>query len=223
MSRNVRLFLCKSRRLSFKCCTANLVNPPFAVSGSAFTNPTGCGTCNGTITLFGLYPGGIDTIAYTSSTGSTGGQIVIAAADGSVTLTGLCAGNYSDFFVKMNSCVAPYAGPVTLTDPPLTANFTDSIVLGCNGDAVYTNNLSIPSGLSYSWNWGDGSAASTTFNPVHVYSAQGTYTITLTATNGYCTSTATQVVTFNHPLTSSFSSDKKRYVQVARLYLLTLR
>jgi len=185
-----------------------LVNPSFAVSGSAFVNPTGCGTCDGTITLFGLSPGGSDTVAYTNALGVTGVQVVTAAGDGSVTLTGMCAGTYSNFFVKMNSCIAPYPGPVTLTDPPLTANFTDSVVLGCNGDAVYTNNLSIPSGLTYNWNWGDGSATSTTFNPTHIYSAQGTYTITLTATNGYCTSSATQVVTFNHPLVSSFSSDK---------------
>src|SRR5207253_753605 len=35
----------------------------------------------------------------------------------------------------------------------------------------------------YSWNFGDGSAAATTQNPVHAYNAAGTYTATLTVTD----------------------------------------
>jgi hypothetical protein len=37
-------------------------------------------------------------------------------------------------------------------------------------------------GVSYSWNFGDGSAAETTVSPSHKYSASGTYTVTLTTT-----------------------------------------
>ena len=36
---------------------------------------------------------------------------------------------------------------------------------------------------SYEWNFGDGSALSTATNPTHAYQAQGTYTVTLKATN----------------------------------------
>ncbi len=38
--------------------------------------------------------------------------------------------------------------------------------------------------VSYSWNFGDGSAASTAENPSHTYATEGTYTVVLTATGG---------------------------------------
>ena len=38
--------------------------------------------------------------------------------------------------------------------------------------------------LTYSWNFGDGSAASTLANPSHTYTGVGTYTATLTVSNG---------------------------------------
>jgi PKD repeat protein len=49
---------------------------------------------------------------------------------------------------------------------------------------------------SYSWNFGDGSAASTTQNPSHTYSTAGTYTATLTVTDSASPAkTATSSVT----------------------------
>lgn len=50
-----------------------------------------------------------------------------------------------------------------------------------NGLAVAFTNNSGPG--TYSWNFGDGSAASTMANPTHTYSQAGTYNICLTATN----------------------------------------
>ncbi len=44
---------------------------------------------------------------------------------------------------------------------------------------------------SYNWNFGDGYTA-TVPSPVHVYTAPGTYTITLTVSNGTCTTTVTE-------------------------------
>jgi len=58
--------------------------------------------------------------------------------------------------------------------------------------------------LSYSWNFGDGSAASTAANPSHTYIASGTYTATLTVSDGAHSSTArTKVVVGPSPPTAN--------------------
>ena len=49
--------------------------------------------------------------------------------------------------------------------------------------------------LTESWNFGDGSAVSTAADPTHVYSTAGTYTATLTVSNGTQTAQATTPVT----------------------------
>src|SRR5260370_11478468 len=62
---------------------------------------------------------------------------------------------------------ATSASPTT-GNAPLSVNFTGSAT---GGTAPY----------SYSWNFGDGSAARTAHNPSHTYTSPGTYTPTLTA------------------------------------------
>jgi glucose/arabinose dehydrogenase/regulation of enolase protein 1 (concanavalin A-like superfamily) len=52
--------------------------------------------------------------------------------------------------------------------------------------------------LTYSWNFGDGSPVSTSANPSHSYSSNGTYTATLTVNNGTSTSQATTKVVVGH-------------------------
>jgi PKD repeat protein len=64
---------------------------------------------------------------------------------------------------------ATSASPTT-GNAPLSVNFTSSV---SGGTTPY----------SYSWNFGDGSAAGTTQNPSHTYSSAGTYTATLTVTD----------------------------------------
>ena len=59
------------------------------------------------------------------------------------------------------------AGPSTSGCAPLTV--------------VFTNNSN--NGLTYSWNFGDGSPTVTTFAPTHTFTAGGTYTVTLSAAN----------------------------------------
>lgn len=59
------------------------------------------------------------------------------------------------------------------------ANFSNNID-NVSKTANFVNTSS--NGLSYSWNYGDGSALETTTSPSHKYSASGTYSVTLSTT-----------------------------------------
>ncbi len=98
-----------------------LTNPPFTMRALTSTNPVFCGVCNGTITLYGLHPGQLDTITYTFGGIPQPSVIILIPADSQVHLTGLCAGVYSTFIAKTAGvCVSNMLGPVTLTVPPFT-------------------------------------------------------------------------------------------------------
>ena len=61
-----------------------------------------------------------------------------------------------------------------------TARFRHDV----NGSKVTFRNRSTgPNGLTYAWNFGDGSAGSTDYAPVHAYSAEGIFNVTLTVTD----------------------------------------
>jgi hypothetical protein len=62
------------------------------------------------------------------------------------------------------------------------SNPTASFSLNQNSNTVAFQNTSNGEGLSFHWDFGDG-ASSNIENPTHTYTANGTYTITLTVTN----------------------------------------
>ena len=88
-----------------------------------------------------------------------------------------------------------------------TANFSFSPLTGSAPLEVTFVNTSV-NAVSYSWNFGDNTAASTAIAPTHTYQASGNYTITLTATNQYGSTTITKtlLVTVNQPPTVSITS-----------------
>lgn len=87
------------------------------------------------------------------------------------------------------------------------ASFTDTP--GCFSAGVPFTDQSNQNGggpiTGWSWNFGDGSTSSTQ-NPNHTYSAAGTYVVTLTVTNGGCTSTYTSNVTVTPGITPTFTA-----------------
>jgi gliding motility-associated-like protein len=86
---------------------------------------------------------------------------------------------------------------LTATLNPTNPNPAFAIVSNCMGNATFDNNSTVVNGTTsgYSWNFGDGSPADTTTNPVHVYNAPGTYTVTLTQTTDIgCTDVTSQQV-----------------------------
>lgn len=77
------------------------------------------------------------------------------------------------------------------TLPKPIARFTYS---GSGGNYTFTNTTYNTNGTSYSWNFGDGSPTSNAPNPTHTYTANGSYTVCLTATNAQGSSTFCQTI-----------------------------
>ena len=88
-----------------------------------------------------------------------------------------------------------------VVNPPPIVDF--SLLNGCVFDSIQFNNLTQDPNLpavTYSWNFGDNSAASTAINPNHGYLIPGTYNVSLAASNsGGCSDTVTKPITI-YPL-----------------------
>ena len=77
---------------------------------------------------------------------------------------------------------------VTRTEPADNAPPTAAFTISCTARVcTTTNGATDPNGdqMTYSWSWGDGTALGTTAAPAHTYTAAGSYTVTLTATDGW--------------------------------------
>ncbi len=177
------------------------------ISAITSTNPTECGKCDGTVTLYGINPGEIDTVFYSFNGVPQPRIVTTAGADSIITITGLCDGTYDYFYVKVGPCFSNSV-PANLVDPPFVAGFNLSIGLGCEADTLFTNNTSYPSGKTSIWNFGDGSPVdSSVANATHVYTNQGTYMVSLTYRNIYgCVSNQSYTINIYHPLVSAFAT-----------------
>jgi PKD repeat protein len=78
---------------------------------------------------------------------------------------------------------------------PPTATFSSNSPVCLGEEMVFTNTTipGIPPTTWYEWDFGDG-ITSTLENPTHLYTAAGTYTVTLTAFNEYISDTYSMVV-----------------------------
>jgi PKD repeat protein len=91
---------------------------------------------------------------------------------------------------KWGTVIAHVAAATPPTVPPV-ASFSSSITaVTCNGLVAFTD-LSTNDPTSWLWNFGDG-ATSALQNPSHQYTTNGTYTVSLKATNAYGNNTQTQ-------------------------------
>ncbi len=91
----------------------------------------------------------------------------------------------SDTETKNNYITVNIASYVPVT------NFTVNTTMIIVGGTVNFTDLSTNSPTSWSWNFGDG-GTSTSENPSNTYSTEGTYTVSLTATNTYGSDTETK-------------------------------
>ena len=96
--------------------------------------------------------------------------------------------------------IAPQEDYITVNTIP-TANFSSTT----NGLQVdFTNNST--NADSYEWDFGDNNSSTQT-NPSHTYAADGTYEVTLTATNECGSVTTSQSITITTLPTAGFSAD----------------
>ncbi len=87
-----------------------------------------------------------------------------------------------------SSCAQSYCTPIP---PGPLANFNADSLIGCAPLTVYFTNTSTNS-TSWTWNFGDGNTSNAQ-HPVHTYTAAGTYSVSLTASNGVTSNTLTYV------------------------------
>lgn len=180
--------------------------PPFTISVIAFTNPSDCGHFDGTITLRAVTPFSSDTVTYDKDGIPQTAIVTTALSDSTIHITGLGKGTYTNFSVKIGPCISPGTGSATLDWILPVARFDTSVHFGCNGDTVNFTNSSTSGGiLYYIWNFGDG-ASDTAMNPHHIFQ-QGTYTVTLIATNHYCFDSTKIPLNLVHPLKAGFTAD----------------
>ncbi|HOY05706.1 MAG TPA: PKD domain-containing protein [Saprospiraceae bacterium] len=158
---------------------------------------SGCGPL--TVTFTNQSSANADTYAWSFPGGNPA-----ASTDVNPTVVYNQPGVYSVTLIATNE-----AGSTTLVQQDLiTVNAAPTPVFGSSTSALTaTFSNSTTNATSYSWNFGDGSAASTQANPVHTYATDGTYTVTLTATNACGSSTTTHTVTVVSLPTANFSTN----------------
>ena len=98
---------------------------------------------------------------------------------------------------------------ITYNGGTVTASF--SITNNCLGLPTQLTNSSTATGApitTYTWNFGDGSPAQSSVTPTYSYTNPGTYTVSLTADNGYgCVNTITHPITIYPTPVANFTLD----------------
>ncbi|WP_299190145.1 PKD domain-containing protein [uncultured Aquimarina sp.] len=140
-----------------------------------------------------------EELAISNPTNSLSARINTTLAGGTyfIEIDGVGEGNVSNGYSDYSSVgfyeISGSYTPGNNNQPPI-ANFEASI----DCDQVRFLNTSINTITSVSWDFGDGTT-STELNPTHTYTANGTYTVSLTATNtiGEDTNTKEDLITIN--------------------------
>ncbi|MGE0076239.1 MAG: PKD domain-containing protein [Bacteroidales bacterium] len=116
------------------------------------------------------------------------------------------AGTYTVTLNASNGTVSKTATSEIQVVDGVTANFTTDVTSGYQPTVQFTN-TSIDA-TSYSWNFGDGSEASTDENPTHTFYTAGTYTVTLTATDASSNSSEFATEITANTIIPAFTADK---------------
>jgi hypothetical protein len=178
--------------------TITQINVPFSDSlsfTSVISNADCSGTSNGSVEV-NFITGGVAPYIYNWSNGAS------ASFNGS-----LSAGDYVLSLSDSAGCVQQESFTVGLNNL-LSAGFTvsnDSIHLSDDNEEAVEFSAESKQITSYQWDFGDGTATSTSPNPSHWYSLPGTYTVSLIASGGNCTDTSYAVIVVTSSLITSIA------------------
>ncbi len=168
--------------------------------------------CNASFTM---NPGPGLTVAFTNT--STGNYTAMSwyFGDGSTSSafnpshTYAAAGIYGvclTVWDSLNGCQSTQCDTLVLANPGGCQSYFSAFNI--NGSTVSFNNMSTGTGLTYLWNFGDGSTSAQA-NPTHAYTQSGSFTVclTITGSNGctdtYCGMVSAQVAS---PCNANFSA-----------------
>ena len=121
-------------------------------------------------------------------------------------------GTYNVTLVATNDAGSSYVGTMVITVTRLVpvANFTANVTEGSAPLTVQFTDTSTNSPTQWNWDFGDGTN-STEQNPVHVFSGEGTYSVTLVTTSGNVASNPKsmniKVNSVSTPPVASFTAD----------------
>lgn len=110
---------------------------------------------------------------------------------GSITSTGSSITLVQTSDVSVTEAGFAFTWQCLISNVAPSANFTANITTSCTGDIIFTD-LSTNAPTNWLWDFGD-ATTSTLQSPSHTYTASGTYTVTLTASNSFGLDTYTEV------------------------------
>ncbi len=142
---------------------------------------------------------GTGVLWYTGATGGTG------SGTPPTINTGIPGTDTSWVTQTVLGCISQRVPVVVTVNDSVKSHFNFLIKYGCSGDTVILNNTSYGA-TQYLWDFGNG-ASSTNPDPTYVYSVQGVYTITLTASALGCADSSSQTANLLHPIQAFFTMD----------------
>ena len=106
---------------------------------------------------------------------------------------------FYDWELAPAPCISALVPVVVNVNGSVSPSFTNTQVINT---VTFTN--STAASTSWVWNFGDGDTSHVQ-NPVHIYTANGSYTVTLYATNGACSDSINETVTITGMGINSYS------------------
>jgi len=138
--------------------------PPPAITFVDQSDPTACGSCDGSMTLYGLPRGRNVTVSYSLNGVPQTGFTMMVSNDGSIKIGNLCAGYYTDIVVRVGSRNAN-AVSVILNEPIIKISNVTSSNPTANGKCDGTITLhGIGTGRSVTVNYNYNGTAQPAYN-----------------------------------------------------------